>query len=206
MPSYADYQAKTIGLTSYVDASLNRRFRAIIRAIPANSRALSVACGSGTELAALEKKGCKTRGIDIAPAAVKVARAKNLDVVLGDVDTFETDPAIGALMLAEYDVVIFSKCLPYLKRKNELMKALRTKMVIVNQRNPSHWRARLRRWRGVVSEGAIEDLPYITADGHVMPQTSMSALRQWGESYGFRSKVLLGNFFRSRDAVTLFYR
>jgi len=206
MASYEEYKTKTAGLTEYVDATMNRRFRAILAAIPAGSRVLDVACGSGTLMHALEAKGCKPRGIDIAPGAIEHAKAKKLDAILGDADSFENDPKVRELMLSEYDVVVFSKSLAYLKRKNELMKALRTKKVIVNQRNPSYWRAVLARWRGTTSESPIEELPYVAADGRKIPQTSLRALREWGKSYGFKSKVLLGNFFRSRDAVTLFYR
>ena len=108
-------------------------------------------------------------------------------------------------MLAEYDAVVFSKSLGYLKRKNELMKALRTKTVIVNQRNPSYWRAKLVNFRGTAQESVVEDLPYVGAEGKTYPQMSLRALREWCESYCYKSKVLLGNFFRSRDAVTLFY-
>jgi methionine biosynthesis protein MetW len=206
MVSYENYKAKTAGLTDYVDATLNRRFRTIVAAIPAGARVLDIACGSGTVMQALEAKGCKTRGIDIAPGAIKHAEEKKLDVLLGDADSFESDPKIRDFVLTEYDAVIFSKCLNYLKRKNELMKALRTKTMIVNQRNPSHWRARLAQLRGTAEESVIEDLPYVSADGRTIPQTSLRALREWGESYGFKSKVLLGSFFRSADAVTLFYR
>ncbi|MBY0532212.1 MAG: methionine biosynthesis protein MetW [Xanthobacteraceae bacterium] len=206
MASYEEYKAKTAGLTEYVDATMNRRFRTIVEAIPAGARVLDIACGSGTLMQSLEAKGCKIRGIDIAPGAIEHAKAKNLDAIVGDADTFESDPKIRDFMLAEYDAVIFSKSLVYLKRKNELMKALRTQTLIVNQRNPSYWRAVLKRMRGTDGGSVVEELPYIAADGRKIPQSSLRALREWGESYGYKSKVLLGNFFRSRDAVTLFYR
>ncbi len=206
MSSYENYKTKISNLENYVDASFNRRFRTIVGAIPPGSRVLDVACGSGTVMQALEAKGCKVRGIDIAPGAVALAKAKNLDVVLGDVDQFETDPAIRELILADYDVIIFSKCLRYLSRKNALMKMLKVKNIIVNQRNPSYWRAILARIRGTIPLLDLEDLPYVSAEGREIPHTSLSNFREWGESYGFKSKVLLGNFLRSRDAVTLFYR
>lgn len=155
---------------------------------------------------ALEAKGCRASGIDIAPGAIEHAKAKGLDAMLGDADSFSADPAVRAVMLAEYDAVIFSKSLAYLKNKNDLMKNLNTKTVIVNQRNPSYWRAVVARLKGKSAESVIEELPYIAADGQKIPQTSLRALRMWGESYGFKSKILLGNFFRSADAVTLFYR
>lgn len=206
MLTYESYRAKTIARPTYVDAALNRRLRTVVNAIPPGSRVLSVACGSGTDMKALEAKGCTTRGIDIAPSAIALAKSKGLDVMLGDVDSFQDDPAIREFMLADYDAVIFSKCLGYLKRKNELMKALRTRMVVVNQGNPGYWRARLKKLRGEDRDHGFDDLPYIAADGRVVAQNSLRDLREWGESYGFKSKVLLGNVFRSRDAVTLFYR
>jgi methionine biosynthesis protein MetW len=204
--TYESFQAKIVALPSYKDGKMTRRRRAIVNAIPAGSRVLSVACGAGTDLKALEAKGCTTRGIDIAPAAVKIAQAKGLDVILGDADKFQTDQRIREFMLAEYDAVIFSKCLGYLKRKNELMKSLRTKMIVINQRNPGYWKARLAKWRGVERTPPLEDLPYMSADSRLIKQESLRDLREWGESYGFRSRVVLGNFFRSRDAVTVFYR
>jgi methionine biosynthesis protein MetW len=205
-PSYKEYQERVIGLPSYKDGSMTRRRQVIVNAIPARSRVLSVACGAGTDLKALEAKGCTTRGIDIAPAAIAVAKAKGIDAIVGDADTFQTDERIRDFMLAEYDVVIFSKCLGYLKRKNEMMRLLRAGTIIVSQRNLGHWRARLRRWRGVKSEAAVEHLPYVNAQGETVPQNSLRDLCTWGESYGFKSKVLAGSFFSGRDGTVAFYR
>lgn len=152
MLSHEDYKAKFVGQGDYVDAEPNRRFKIIVSAIPAGSRVLDVACGSGTVSAALREKDCDVFGIDIPAAAVALTKSKGLHAVQGDVDSFDSDPAIRDLVLAEYDTVIFSKCLVYLKKKNELMAALRTKSVIVNQRNPGYWKTALKRFRNPASQ------------------------------------------------------
>ena len=206
MLSYEQFKSQAAGLEEYVDATPNRRFRTITNAIPSGSSVLDIACGSGTQLQTLAAKGCRVRGVDIAPGAVALAKAKGLNVTLADADRFTSDSSVEKILLADYDFVIFSKCLAYLKNKNALMRALNTRNVIVNQRNPSYWRSKLSNIRGTAPESIIENLPYVSAEGLSIPQTSLCALREWGESYGFKSRVLLGNFFRSRDAVTLFYR
>lgn len=43
--SYENYKAKTAGLTECVDASLNRRFRTIVAAIPADAAYSILSCG-----------------------------------------------------------------------------------------------------------------------------------------------------------------
>jgi hypothetical protein len=154
---------------------------------------------------ALRAKGCLVSGIDLSPGAVSSARAKGLEVLHGDVDMFETDAAIGSLLTARYDTVIFSKCLSHLRSRNVLMPALNTDCILINQRNRSHWKEVVRRLAGRPS-AARDNGPYLNPSGEEIPQKSLGDLRRWGESYGFASKVLLGSALRSKDAVIMLYR
>ena len=201
MPSYEEHKSNIATLTEYRDESLHRRFRAVVNRIRLGARVLDIACGSGTLAAALQAKGCTVRGIDLAPAAVSIARSKGLDVIVGDVDDFERDEAIGKLLTAEYDAVIFSKCLMYLKNKNKLMRRLRTQSVCIIQTNPSYWKHVFRRLFGSARTELFERLPYLTPDGNAVDPDSLSELMQWVKSHGFDSEVLVGSFFRSRDLV-----
>jgi SAM-dependent methyltransferase len=128
---------------AYPEQPLHRRFRLIVDRIPAGSSVLDIACGTGTILKKLRDKGCRVYGIDIAPGAIRLARAKGLDVMLGDADAFGENRAIRDLLFAPYDVVIFSKSLQHLREKNAIMARLRTKRIFVHQRNRDHWRVRL---------------------------------------------------------------
>ena len=74
MFDFEQYQQKMLTADHYVDATVNARFRRIVREVPAGSRVLDIACGSGTLMALLRDKGCVCVGVDMAPAAIKVAR------------------------------------------------------------------------------------------------------------------------------------
>ena len=178
----------------YPEERLHGGFRAIIDAIPSHARVLDVACGSGTLMAALEAKGCSVVGIDIAPAAVALARSRGLDVHCGDVDQFERDEAVGRLLLGSYDAVVFSKALSHLGAKNRLLPRLRTRRILIFQRNPRYWRITLPRFR------PSNKHPYIAADGSEVRYT-MSGLRRWAESYGFEMELLKGGYLRGRNMV-----
>lgn len=130
---------------------------------------------------------------------------KVLNVLEGNVDQFEVESHIRELFSNEYDVVIFSKCLIYLECKNELMRFLRTKNVFVNQYNPDHWKHRLKAGLGL-EPTPVDRFPYRKADGTEIAINSRAALRQWGDSYGYRSRVLLGCMIRSHDLVVHFWR
>ena len=184
--------------TEYRDQPLHRRFRAIVQRIPAGSRVLDIACGSGTLMAALRDRNCTVHGLDINPKAIALTRSKGLDAIVGDADEFASDPDVRAMLLREYDAVIFSKCLMHLRRKNELIRLLRTPRIFVVQTNPLRWKTRLRRLLGRYGP---DTKPYLTADGNRIDARTMSGLRRWSESYGYRLSVALGSFFRSRDAV-----
>lgn len=199
MLSYAEHKLAMASVAVYPDQPMNRRYRAIIDAVPPGSRVLDIACGSGKLMASLEDKQCTCTGIDISPGAFAASRARGLDVLCGDVDSFDSEPEISELLFADYDAVIFSKCLMYLKRKNELLGRLRTKQITVCQENPIRWKNIVR--RAFRPREDFERLPYVTADGRRINEFSLSGLREWGASYGYSMRVLHGSFFRSRDMV-----
>lgn len=201
MLSYDEAKEARTRRHAYSEQPLHRRFRQIVDAIPPESSVLDIACGTGTILKKLRDKGCRVYGIDIAPGAIRLARAKGLDVMLGDADAFEENGAVQDLLFAPYDVVIFSKSLQHLREKNAIMAGLRTKRIFVHQRNLDHWRVKLFGNAGAARE---EMMPYRDASGHVVKIGSNAALRRWGESFGYSSRVISGNFLRGKDAVIEF--
>ena len=117
MSTYEKNKARIRGRTDYPDPPLNRTLRALIASCPAHASVLDIACGSGRVLAALQDKGCDCRGIDLSPGAIAVCKAKGLDAIEGDVDSFQTNQTVHDFLLAPSDVVVFSKCLNYLREK-----------------------------------------------------------------------------------------
>lgn len=201
MLSYDEAKEALIRRHAYPEQPLHRRFRRIVYAIPPGSSVLDIACGTGTLIKALSENGCQVAGIDIAPGAVSLARAKGLDVILGDADAFEDNRTVRDLLFAPYDVVIFSKSLQHLREKNAIMARLRTKRIFVHQRNRDHWRVKL---FGNAGASRDEMLPYLDASGNFVKIGSNAALRRWGESYGYSSRVLSGSFLRGTDALIEF--
>jgi hypothetical protein len=156
-------------------------------------------------MAALRESGCDCYGIDRNAQAVALCVSKGLAAIAGDVDAFDTDPEVRALFSRQYDVVIFSKCLMYLARKNELMRALRARHIFINQLNPDQWKYRLAKSFGLAPK-ETNRLPYKTADGEEIEISSRAMLRRWGESYGYYSRVVLGSTFRSHDTIIHLWR
>lgn len=196
MFDFEQYQQKMLTADHYVDATVNARFRRIAREVPAGSRVLDIACGSGTLMALLRDKGCVCVGVDMAPAAIKVARSKGLDVCEGDADAFDRDETLNRIFFNHYDVVIFSKCLMYLRRRNDLISRLTTKSIIINQGNPYYWKFLFR-----LRTRPAETIPYVLADGSPIKIGSPRALVRWGESFGYTGKIIYGGRLRGRDMV-----
>ena len=198
MVAYAAHKADLLVRTTYSDEKLHSRFRATVRAIPSGSRILDVACGAGTLAVALRNKGCTVTGFDLAPAAIALARSKGIQAFQADADAFDTDPSVRDMLFADLDVIVFSKCLMYLRRKNEFLPLLRAPRILAIQTDPLRWKTRFRRWRGDYDP---PENPYITAEGETIDEHTFSGLRKWGESYGYRTRVIFGGFFGTRDAV-----
>lgn len=195
MFDYDKFIAGVRACEDYPDHDFHRRFQAMAAAVPPGARVLDVACGAGTLMVALKEKGCDCTGIDLAPGAVKLAQSKGLNARLGDVDAFEEDEAVGRLMLAEYDVVVFSKCLMYLRNRNSLFSRLRAGHVLINQINPYYWRF----WLGKFPGDYVGE--YRTAQGKEVVINSPGALMEWGASYGYEPRRLEGGWLRGRDMV-----
>jgi SAM-dependent methyltransferase len=196
MFDFEQYQRKILTLEHYVDATVNARFRRIAQTVPAGARVLDIACGSGTLLALLRDKGCVCVGIDMAPAAIKVARSKGLDAYEGNADAFDRNDSLNRIFSEQYDTVIFSKCLMYLRRRNDLISYLATKSIIINQGNPYYWKYLLG-----LRAAPPETIPYFLADGSPIEISSPRALLRWGESFGYEGKIIYGGRLRGRDMV-----
>jgi SAM-dependent methyltransferase len=192
---YDKFIASVRSCEDYPDHDFHGRFRAMAAAIPDGSRVLDIACGAGTLMAALREKGCQCVGIDLAPGAVRLAKSKDLDVHLGDVDSFEENASVSDVLLADYDVVIFSKCLMYLRNRNALMRRLQTRRIFINQVNPYYWRF----WFGHFTGDWVGK--YLTASGEEIQINSPGALMKWGASYGYQARRLYGGWLRGRDMV-----
>ena len=191
--------------TSHQDLEkrFNMRLKTIADAIPSNFSVLDVACGRGRVLHAAIKKGCQGRGIDIKSASVEAARMKGLDVIEGDVDLFGENSEVHELMFAEYDVAIFSKCLEYLKKKNELMELLNVESIIVFQKCPCYWKFCLNNRRASLLD-CNEENAFRLKGGEIIEIDSPQAVALWGASYGFKhSKTLRGGFWHRSMIVMM---
>jgi methionine biosynthesis protein MetW len=200
MFDYAEYREGMRGMEEYLEKPLNRRLQIIVEAIPSNSAVLDVACGTGRVLQAAIEKGCRGRGIELSPAGVAASRKKGLDVIEGDIDSFGENAEVHDLIFGRYDIAIFSKCLMYLKTKNEIIDRLNADTMIVFQKNPSHWKAR---WNGRGAKQLVHDteLPYRLKTGEVIVADSPGAFARWGESYGFKYSRCLHGGFRHHSMI-----
>lgn len=190
-----EFREWTRTLEQYPEKPLNSRLRRLVDEIPAGSRVLDIACGTGRVLHAAIAKGCTGRGIEISPPAVEAAQGKGLDVMDGDVDSWPENQQVADLLFDEYDVVIFSKCLMYLKTKNEILQKLNTKTVLIFQSNPGSIRNRFEGETARMVEWN-KQLPYRLANGTEVEIGRVSALAAWAASYGFaKHKVVYGGFW-----------
>lgn len=203
MSNYERHIAETASRTGYIDERLHSGFKNIIADIPAGSSVVELACGSGTLLEALRAKGCTVAGVDLSPGAVEMSRAKGLDVVQGNCDQFDSDPAMIEILARKPDYLVFSKCLVYLTRKHEIFQAFSGKGIYVYQSNQSWWRRVLRPDINVLGYG---EAVYRLADGRIIDINSMRALQYWGESFGFRSRVLPKLHWLRKNAVVVYER
>jgi SAM-dependent methyltransferase len=164
--------------------------------VPPDARVLDIACGSGTLLAALRDKGCRCVGVDLAPGAIALCHAKRLEAYEADVDAFDRDDRLVRIFSDRYDVVIFSKCLMYLQRRNEIISSLDTKTILINQGNPIYWK-----FLFGLQTRPPETFPYFLADGSRIEISSPQALVRWGQSFGYKGRIIYGGRFRGRDMV-----
>ncbi len=202
-PDYETHKEELRHRTKYPEKPLNKRLQAIVSAIPAQSKVLDVACGTGRVLHAAIDKGCRGRGIEITPGGALAAQQKGLDVLEGDVDTFDENAEVHELMFAEYDIAIFSKCLMYLKTKNQIIDQLNVDTIIVFQKCPSYWKFRLNNERAKWLEYDKEK-PYRLKGGEIIAIDSPKAVARWGASYGYAySKCLRGGFWHGSMIIKM---
>lgn len=187
MDRHQEHLKNTASRTDYVDENMHSGFRRIAKHIPNGSRVLDIACGSGSLLSALSEKGCTVAGVDLAPGAVEMCKKKGLDVLQGNADEFDRDPALISLFGREWDYLVFSKCLVYLTRKNDIFKSFQGRGIYIYQSNQSYWRRVLVPDLNIRS---IDGAEYILNDGRVIDINSLESLRYWGESFGYKSYVL----------------
>jgi SAM-dependent methyltransferase len=204
MRALDEHREKITSSVSYPD---NRDLRdapwlqAIVDDIPASSTVLDIGCGNGRVLAPLQSKGCKARGIDLAPPAVALARSKGLDVIVGNID--DPSPEVMAWLKQPYDVVLFCKSLAYLETRHDLITALQPRSYYVHINRPGYRHSlHLLRFK----PRSPFEIPWIDANGRVhRDMKSVSALCRWGESFGYHSSKLYGAPWR-RNLVLKFWR
>jgi len=147
----------------------------IVDRVQPSSRVLDIGCGDGSLLEALrDQKGCAVFGIDIAPGAIDICRTRNVNAILGDVDAYDQNREIGDLVFSDYDVVIFSKSLQYVQRRDEILARLETSRIYIYHGN---------RDRFVMPWAASP--PYRSP----LPTSNKDRIR-WLESFGFHGSVL----------------
>ncbi|GAB4540180.1 MAG: class I SAM-dependent methyltransferase [Parvularculaceae bacterium] len=91
----------------------------MIRMHAPGGRVLEIGCGLGDLLLYLEENGCAVRGVDIAPKAVEAARARGLDVALGDFRKLAGD----ALPRESLDAILFMNVLEQMPEPDEVIAA-----------------------------------------------------------------------------------
>lgn len=205
--TYSDYQEYMKRRDDFPDDPINPALNQIVEDIPTGSSVLDVGCGNGRLMLALEKKGCVARGIDLSPAKLVQARAKGLNVLEGNVD--EPSPEIQRWLTACYDAATFCKSLGYIQHRHRLFSSLNAGVIYVHKNNPPplSWSQRLARWRERFgfAQAMTSELSgsWLDAKRSVVNITSTRALRQWGETFGFRSEVI---YVFQRQIVVKFWR
>lgn len=66
----------------------------------APARVLDVGCGTGAMLCALKERGCTAKGFEYADPAIRICRAKGLDITKFDIENDRPDPE------ARFDLVL----------------------------------------------------------------------------------------------------
>lgn len=174
----------------YEPRRLARCLQAVVDHCPRGARVLDIGCGSGRIMLALrEQKQCDCKGMDLAPGALTLAKTNGLDVICGDVD--QPDGEISERLSQHYDVVVLSKCLPYLKSKNVLMENLSTDLIFIYDRNHGSLHYRWERLRGRAKR-YDDDMRYRTKDGRVFSGSTLtiSEARRWAASYSYDLSVI----------------
>lgn len=91
----------------------------LIRAHAPGGRVLEIGCGLGDLLCYLRENDCNVSGVDIAPKAAEIARARGLDVALGDFRALVGE----ALPLDGYDAILFMNVLEQMPEPDEVVAA-----------------------------------------------------------------------------------
>lgn len=90
----------------------------ILKYIGRNKRVLEVGCASGHFSKKLKEKGCFVVGIEIDPAAAKLAKKIADDVIIGDVEEISPLPRLEG----SFDIIIFADVLEHLRRPDKVLK------------------------------------------------------------------------------------
>lgn len=137
---------------------------------------LDIGCGPGRMVAALTARGVPALGIDIAPAAVRLARSRGVPVVLGDL--FQPVPAAGewaSALLMDGSIGIGGDPVRLLRRVRTLLRPGGQVVVEVAQRSHGGGTAsvRLGRLAGMwASVDASRLVPLVAAAGLMLDRTT----------------------------------
>jgi len=116
------------------------RYQIMAEVIEPSSTVLDIGCGEGLLLEYLtETRGISGCGVDIAPEAVKLARARGVEAEVADILHWE--------IKQEYDYIILSEVLEHLANPEEVIAKVRErfrKALLVSVPNIGYYKHRLR--------------------------------------------------------------
>ena len=147
-----------------------------------------------------DEGGCKFRVAKFSPRNSKNAPD---DTETRVIKMFDSDPTLVEMFGRNPDYLCFSKCLGYLARKSDIFRTFGGRGIYVYQSNQSYWRRLVDPDLNVLD---FEGAAYRLADGRIIDINSMKALRHWGESFGYRSRVIPSFHWLRRNAVVVFER
>lgn len=148
----------------------------------------------------LNQRDCSVKGIDLSEDAIEFAVSRGLEAISGNVDQFEADARLREWIAAPYDFVIFSKVLMYLENRRHLMESMKCTSIVICQANQMYWK----RLAGLIDPSRAT--VYECGDGQEITIDAPKALIRWGQTFGYRGRVVYGGLLRGRDVIVQLQR
>ncbi len=105
-----------------IDMSTDTSHTRAIRLVGRDRRVLDLGCATGAVARVLVQQGCNVVGVEMDPAAARVARQACSEVIVGDL----ADPAtVGSLAGRQFDVILAGDVLEHLVEPERLLQQVR---------------------------------------------------------------------------------